>query len=281
MPATERDVIYHSPGGVALQARLYVPEGKGPFPGVIGVHGGRWCAEDRFTNAVIDRALAESGCLVMALDFRMPPAVKYPLPVADINFAIRWLRANAQDLSVDPTCIGAVGTSSGGHQILLNALRPDDPAYRRDHDKAVDAVRADLAFVVACWPVSDPRARYAYARERAMDLHVRSHEAYWADEAEMDAGSPMRIVQDGKADRLPPLLLIQGSADVVLSPKMSERFADAYRAAGGPVELRTYADQPHTFITKDPEGASSKQALADICAFVSKEIARSWHDRET
>lgn len=281
MPATERDIIYHRPGGEALQARLYVPEGRGPFPGIIGVHGGRWCAEDRLTNAVIDRALADAGCLVMALDFRMPPAVKYPLPVADINFAIRWLRANAPALSVDPDCIGGLGTSSGGHQILLNALRPDDPVYRREHDTALHAIRADLAFVVACWPVSDPRARYVYARERAMDLHVRSHDAYWADEAEMDAGSPMRIVQDGKAERLPPLLLIQGSADVVLSPNMSERFAEAYRAAGGSVKLRTYADQPHTFITKDPEGASSRQALADICAFVSAEVARSSHDRET
>src|SRR3954447_18132776 len=110
---TERDVIYHTPGGAALQARLYIPEGKGPFPGVIGVHGGRWCAEDRLTDAVIDRALAEAGRLVMALDFRMPPAVKYPLPFADINCAIRWLRANAQDLSVDPDRIGGVGASSG------------------------------------------------------------------------------------------------------------------------------------------------------------------------
>lgn len=269
MAVEERDVVYHRPNGVELLARLYMPEGRGPFPAVVGVHGGRWCAENRFTNGVIDRALAESGVMVMALDFRMPPAAKYPASVSDINFAIRWLRASAPSLSVDPARIGGVGTSSGGHQILLNALRPDDPAYRADHGSGATAA-ADLAFVVACWAVSDPRARYVYARERGMDLHVRSHDAFWADEAEMECGSPLRILRQGEAKRLPPLLLIQGDADTVLSPGMSERFAEAYRAAGGEVDLNIYPGQPHTFITKDPDGDAARQAVKDICAFAAR-----------
>ena len=77
---TTRDVIYHSPGGAPLLARLYIPDGAGPFPAVVGVHGGRWCAETRLTNEPIDQALAASGVFVMALDFRMPPLVKFPLP---------------------------------------------------------------------------------------------------------------------------------------------------------------------------------------------------------
>ena len=278
MPVTARDVIYHRPGGAELLARIYRPEGEGPFPAMVGVHGGRWCAEDRLSNEPIDLALASAGTLVMALDFRMPPAVKYPLPVADINFAIRWLRANAADLSVDPARIGGLGTSSGGHQLLLDALLPDEPAYRRDHAPAFADVSAALSCVVACWPVSDPPARYRYARERGMDVHVRSHEAYWADEAEMEQGSPIRILRDGQAESLPPLLLIQGGADTVLSPGMSEAFAEAYRSAGGSVDLRIFDGQPHTFITKTPEAAASREALDAICAFVAARTSRQLED---
>ena len=265
---TTRDVVYHSPGGAPLLARLYIPDGVGPFPAVVGVHGGRWCAETRLTNEPIDQALAASGVVVMALDFRMPPLVKFPMPVADINFAIRWLRAKAQEFNIRPDWIGGVGTSSGGHQILLNALLPTDPRFTADHESAMASVDPSLSFVVACWPVTDPPARYRYALERDMEIHVRSHDAYWADEAQMREGSPQRIVAEGVAQSLPPLLLIQGSADVILTPHMSDHFASAYRAAGGDVDLRHFEGEGHTFITKTPEAPASRAAIDIICAFV-------------
>ena len=265
---TTRDVVYHSPGGAPLLARLYIPEGEGPFPAVVGVHGGRWCAETRLTNEPIDQALAASGVFVMALDFRMPPLVKFPLPVADINFAIRWLRAKAQEFNIRPDWIGGVGTSSGGHQILLNALLPNDERFTGDHEPAMANVDPSLRFIAACWPVTDPPGRYRYAIERDMEIHVRSHDAYWANEAQMREGSPQRIVAEGAAQSLPPLLLIQGSADVILTPHMSDHFAAAYRAAGGNVDLRHFEGEGHTFITKTPEAPASRAAIDIICAFV-------------
>lgn len=265
---TIRDFVYHSPGGVALLARLYRPAIARPRAAVVDVHGGRWCAETRLTNRAIDEALASAGVFVMALDFRMPPAVRYPAPVADIQCAIRWLNAHAAEFRIDPATIGGVGTSSGGHQLLLNALKPSDPAYHQDIPRELAGVSPDLAYVVVCWPVTDPPTRYAYARERKMEIHVKSHDAYWRDASQMAEGSPLRIVVEREFERLPPLLMIQGGGDVVLSPGMSERFAETYRAAGGDVDLKIYPGEPHTFITKSPDTAASQHALADIRNYI-------------
>jgi acetyl esterase/lipase len=265
---TTEDVVYHNPAGAPLLARLYRPSTPGPHPAVVDVHGGRWCAETRLTNVAIDEMLASSGVFVMALDFRMPPVVQYPLPVADINGAIRWLHAHAADLGIDRAQIGGVGTSSGGHQLLLNALKPNDPLYAQDQPAELAPITPALAYIVLGWPVTDPVARYAYARERKMEIHVQSHDAYWPSEADMAQGSPLRIVTEGEQESLPPALLVQGGDDVILSPGMSERFAEAYRAAGGELDLRIYPGQPHTFITKTPDAPASQQALADIRDFI-------------
>ena len=82
-----------------LAVRIYQPEGPGPFPALLDVHGGVWTNGDRTANEVMNRALAESGIVVAAVDFRQPPNHPYPAQVADVNFATRWLKTNA-DLSL-------------------------------------------------------------------------------------------------------------------------------------------------------------------------------------
>src|SRR6478672_10183739 len=112
-----QDILYLQTDSGPVLARLYRPR-QPTGAAMVSVHGGRWVSQDRLTNAVIDRALAEVGVTVMALDFRMPPAVRYPIPVAEINFAIRWLKQHAKDFGVAVARIGGIGTSSGGHQIM-------------------------------------------------------------------------------------------------------------------------------------------------------------------
>jgi acetyl esterase len=265
-PLEIEDVVYHVVEGEQLAATIYRPTQPRSLAGVVSVHGGRWCSETRLTNAVIDRALAEAGVVVMAVDFRQPPATRYPGPVADINVAIRWLKHHAVDYGIDPATIGGVGTSSGGHQLLLNVLKPTFSAYASwTYPAPVDAA---LAFAVACWPVLDPLVRYRFAIERKMALHVACHDAYWTDEGAMSAGSPQRIVVEGEATHLPPVLLIQGTGDTVLPPDMADRFALAYRSAGGMLELEKYAGEPHTFITKHPESAASRSAVLRMTHFI-------------
>jgi len=110
--------------------RIYQPQGPGPFPALIDVHGGAWSAGDRFQNEGADRALAASGLVVAAIDFRVAPKHPYPAQVQDIHYGIRWLKANAARFNADPATVGGLGTSSGGHGIVLSAMRPYDLRYR-------------------------------------------------------------------------------------------------------------------------------------------------------
>src|ERR1700741_2905490 len=86
MPIETRDLEYLCPhGGAPLLARFYRPEGVGPFPAVLEVHGGAWTSGDRLNNVAIGEYLAARGIVVLSIDFRMPPAVRYPATLADVT----------------------------------------------------------------------------------------------------------------------------------------------------------------------------------------------------
>jgi acetyl esterase/lipase len=263
---TVEDIAYLKIGEATMLARIYRPKEGGPYPGVVEVHGGAWTGNDRLTNADIDHPLAASGVVVMAIDFRMPPAAQYPGPVADINFAIRWLRANAERMNVDPAKIGLLGTSSGGHQGLLATMRPTDDRYLAHEDAGADD--ASIAFIAICWAVADPLARYQMVTKKGIERLVDAHHAYWPDKSAMDEGSPQRILDRGEDVSLPPLLSIQGKDDDNLTPDMAANFADAYRAAGGDVQLEIFEGAPHAFIAKNPESQDSKRAISLIIDFM-------------
>lgn len=260
------DVEYYRHAGEPLLARLYRPKRAVSPPALISMHGGRWVGEGRLTNAVIDAALARDGAVVMALDIRKPPVAGYPDSIADINVATRWLKQHARDFGSRPHLVGGIGTSSGGHQLMTSAMRPRDPRYAAlalpgEHD-------ASLAYLIVAWPVIDPLARYAMAKEKNMTGHLDAHHAYWPDQAAMAEGNPQRILERGENVLLPPTLYIQGTADAALPPGMAERFAAAYRQAGGMLDLKKFEGQAHTFITKEPTSAASLAAIEVIKAFV-------------
>ena len=125
------DVEYLRHGDKPLLARLFKPKGAGPFPLMIDLHGGAWCNGDRLNDTPINEALARSGIVVAALDFRMPPQAAYPASMADINYGVRWLKSQASALKGRPGRVGVIGISSGGHQGMLAAMRPNDPRYAR------------------------------------------------------------------------------------------------------------------------------------------------------
>ena len=147
------DEAYLLHGEAALLARLYRPRGAGSFPMMIELHGGAWCANDRLRDVTINEPLARSGVVVASLDFRMPPVAAYPASVSDINYAIRWLKANAARLGGDPQRVGIAGTSSGGHLAALVAMKPFDPAYASLVGEVAPAIDATVSCVVMGWPV--------------------------------------------------------------------------------------------------------------------------------
>ena len=266
------DIPYLEHGTKPLLARLYRPRGPGPFAGVVEVHGGAWTTNDRLTNSAIHEALARSGVVVMAIDFRMPPEAKYPASLCDINFAIRWLKHHAAEFKVRPDLIGGVGTSSGGHQIMLSALRPRDPRYTALPLPGA-ATDASLAFVALCWPINNPFARYRMTKERGLTRLQQAHDAYWANEAEMEDGSPTLILERGEKVSLPPTLLLQGTNDDNVTPDMADAFAAAYRKAGGSIELHKFEGAPHAFIARNPAAPAAVKALETIVSFVRRQTS--------
>ncbi|MGH7871399.1 MAG: alpha/beta hydrolase, partial [Candidatus Binatia bacterium] len=144
----EQDVEYQRIAGKPWLTRIYQPEGSGPFPTIIDVHGGAWHNGDRTNNDGVDRMLASNGILVAAVDFRQPPEAGYPASICDINLATRWLKAHAQEFN-GTTTVGAFGNSSGGHQVVLSGLRPRHAPYTAlplaDHPE----IDASLGYVVA------------------------------------------------------------------------------------------------------------------------------------
>lgn len=263
-----RDAEYLRHGDQALLARVYQPHGDGPFPIVVDIHGGAWTKNDRTLNVDIANFLASRGIVVVSIDFRMPPEGAYPAAIADINFAIRWSKANAAEFRGHPERVGGLGTSSGGHQILLAAMRPNDSRYVSIHRDDVPASDATLAFVLSGWGVLDPLGRYQMAKEQQKQDLVASHQAFWPDEAAMDEGSPMGILLRGEPISTPPAMLFQGTAEEWTSYDLIQAFADAYRQRGGEIDVALYEGERHSFIRSDPKSENSQSALQAIQAFI-------------
>ncbi len=265
------DLEYGQAGDTPLLARLYRPRGVTGFPSIVDVHGGAWVTNDRLQNAAMDQVIASAGTAVLALDFRMAPASPYPASIADINLGIRWLKANIAKWGGDPSRVGGLGTSSGGHQLWLNVLRPRDPRYTTLKLAGADDVDASLGFIVVCWPISDPVARYKMARETGNERLVKNHDAFFLTQAAMAEANPQTILESGEARNLPPALLIQGTADANVTPDMADRFVAAYAKAGGRITLRKFEGQPHTFISQNPASPASVEALGLITGFIREE----------
>ncbi len=263
------DIEFGRAGDAPLIARLYRPRGITGFPGIVEVHGGAWTGGDRLNNVVIHNAVAAAGTAVLAIEFRLAPVAPYPAGIADVNLGIRWLKTNIARLGGDASKVGGLGTSSGGHQLLLNVLRPDDPRYTALKLPNAGEVDASLAYVVVCWPISDPVARYRMAKETGNERLVKNHHAFFGDEAVMAEANPQAILESGVAIKLPPALLLQGTADANVTPDMADKFAAAYAKEGGNITLRKFEGEPHTFVSQNPTSPASIEALRLITDFIA------------
>jgi acetyl esterase/lipase len=273
-----RDVDYLQIDGKTFQATIYQPDGPGPFPAILDVHGGAWVREDvrRDEHTPLAKALAAMGIVVVSIDHRQSAQHHYPDSVADINFAMRWLRANASKFNASPRMVGVFGSSSGGHLVLLNTMRPSDPRYAALPLATTESASPD--YIILVYPISDPLARRAYAEGLGNSVPVKSTDIYFSPAGSLEEGNPQLILDRREPVQLPPALLLQGSADangVVkdtnVSPAIQERFAASYRAAGGNIQLELLPGAPHNFVNM--AGTNLDRALGLMKTFIQQQLA--------
>jgi acetyl esterase len=254
-----------------LMARIYQPQGSGPFPALLDLHGGAWNNQDRIANAPMDESLAASGLLVVAIDLRRAPEAPYPASVQDANYGVRWLKAKAQEWNGDPATVAALGSSSGGHEIELCAMRPHDPRYNAHPLPEAPNVDATLPYVVARSPVSDPFARYQQAERRQWAEMIQNSKTYFNPWESIYEGNPQLILERREPVTLPPLYVLQGELDDNVLPAVQEKFAATYRAAGGECELEIFKDCEHRWVAKP--GPQTDRAYERIKAFIARQLA--------
>ncbi len=289
----ESDVPFARPGGVELLARVYRPRGEpaAPLAALVDVHGGAWSRNDRTSGAVHGRALAASGLVVASLDFRQGPEHKHPAASADVAAGVRWVRAHAQRLGVDPRRVGIVGSSSGGQLALLQAVKPGAPEHAGtpillpDGSLGAGPANDSVELVLALYPVADPLARYRYVLSRpdeppqpsgfSAKRLIDAHRGYFADEAAMAAASVTRVVSSGEARGLPPAWVAQPDLDDNVPAAITEALIVAYQRAGGQIERAHFPGARHGFIGN--ASADTSKAIALMLQFTGAHMP--WRER--
>ena len=272
------DVEYLNHGGAPLLAKLFKPQGSGPFPIMLELHGGAWVRGGRENGDAANEALAETGVIVAALDFRTQE--RYPASVADIHYAVRWAKSQAASWNGIPDSVGAMGTSSGAHQAMLLGMRPNDSRYAALPSPAGSSADGTLACVIMVSPVIDPLGRYLYAKGLRSDctppegMGERTppmHEQYWGTEEAMAEGAPARILAAGEKTELPPTLALRRSYEAAHPRPDFDEFIDQYRKAGGPIDLTIFEGEGEGLLS-DLSSDVGKQTLEEMGAFIHKHI---------
>lgn len=98
----EHDQEYLNVGGVTRQVRIYQPEGPGPYPMLLSVHGGTWTDKDHTDYESTSKPMAATGMVVAAIGQRVGSGFPYPMQLQDIHYGVRWLKAHAAELTVTP-----------------------------------------------------------------------------------------------------------------------------------------------------------------------------------
>ncbi len=272
------EVEYLRHGDKPFLARVFRPRGKGPFPAVIEAHGGAWCEGNRTNNDAINTAVAKGGVVVAALDFRNPPDATYPGSVADVNYGVRWLKSQARRFDTRPEWVGSMGTSSGGHLVVLAALKPFDPRYAAIKLPGAD-VDARVPYVVSLWPVICPLGRYRDRKAKPQGEQVYQNrggavamqERYWLTEEAMGEGSPMLALERGDPVELPHILYLQNPADLLHPRHLMEQFVAGYRKRGGPLQLSLFEGKNYDLPRSDPGSPAAQQVIATIVGFIRQQ----------
>lgn len=244
--------------GVQLLGDVYHPPQPGPHPIVLVLHGGGWSSGSRSEGQTASRALAAAGFLVVASDYRLAPAHHFPAQLADVQIALRWIRAHATALGGDPTRIALLGRSAGAQLALLTAANPQSGVV------AVIGFYSPVDFTAGWldpgWP--DP-------------LHARSifSDYFGGGLAELPEQYREASPINHTDHPLPPTLLIYGRADQLVHLRFGQALVDRLRAGGTPTVFITIPWAEHAF-DAIPHGLGGQLALHQVELFLNATLRR-------
>jgi alpha-L-fucosidase 2 len=236
--ALTKDIEFAKVDGVSLLLDTFVPDGPGPFAGVIMVHGGGWNSGDksggrgRGLMAPMDDPLSRAGFVWFEINYRLAPKYPYPACIDDVETAIRWVKAHAAEYHLDPSRIALAGESAGGHLVDLAAARAD-PSTR-------------VAAVVSFYGVPDlvAQAKASAATNTVGRIFGLSHLDDSATPLLLSA-SAISHLKPG----LPPFLLVHGDKDEKVPYQEDLDFRARLLALGVPCDLITIHGGGHGMIT--------------------------------
>ena len=256
--------------GRQLIARIYQPQGAGPFPVVLDLHGGAWQRKDRKAEEPMDRAIASSGVLVVAIDMTLSGEAPYPACIQDASYGVRWLKVHAAEWKGDPSTLGVYGSSSGGHVAELIAMRPNDKRYNAIPLENAPGVDTSVAYVATRSPISDPYARWQQAERKKNENLIKASKVYFNPWDTIHEGNPQQILERKEAVTLKPLLIMQGELDDNVLPSVQEKFAQTYRAAGGDCQFHVFEKSVHEWVAEP--GPQTDRAYEMVKAFIARQI---------
>jgi alpha-L-fucosidase 2 len=243
-PVDRKDVEFGRPGGKPLLLDLHVPDGPGPFPAAILVHGGGFDEGSKSTNVKpLFDVLANAGFAWFSIDYRMAPEFRFPQAIDDLNTAIKWVKANAAEYHVNVAKMAIIGESAGG--FLVN--------YAGTHETPETRVAAVVDFY---GPVDygklaelrrdhPDRFNMTSINRHALNgggIHFFGAEQLDADGlAKLHAVSPLFAVHKG----MPPFLCIHGTKDDQVVYEQSAAMCDAMHKVAAMCDLVTIQDGGH------------------------------------
>ena len=274
------DLLFGAPVGFRpLALDIVVPApGAGPYPVVVFIHGGAWLFGHRATlNPILAglrlfERLPAAGYGFASISYRFSGEATFPAQLHDAKAAVRWLRARAPTLDLDPDRVAAWGESAGGHLAALLGLTGDRPDL--EGDVGVLGPSSSVQAVVDWYGPSDlltmdeqahPEATFSHDRPDAPEALLIGGPVQEAAEAAR-AASPVTYVHGGA----PPFLLQHGVDDRIVPAGQSEELAAALTAAGADARLQLLAGTDHVFADHPDPGA----ILAAAIAFLDETIGR-------
>ena len=234
----EKDVVVGKGGDTDLHCDIYrPPAGTEKRMALVHFHGGGFARGSKDTLAGKVMPITARGYVSITAQYRLSGVAKWPSQIDDAKTHVRWVRANASSLGIDPQRIAIVGSSAGGHIALFTAGQAD----------------AELAACIAFYPQTD-------VKNIAQALMPPG-----SNEAAINDASPIAHIKSG----YPPTVIFHGLSDVTIPPENSQHLLQVLRDAKVPSELHTFAGVPHEF-DMHPEFAENCAALIDF--FLDRQV---------